>query len=135
MQVRDLMTRKVFTVRADKKLIIVDEIMSWARVRHVPVVDAQDRLVGLISHRDLMRASISSVETRVAQEERRQHEWTIPVREVMHARVHTIGPEESVQEAAKRMRSGKIGCFPVVSEGKLIGIITEHDLLRLVEQM
>jgi CBS domain-containing membrane protein len=109
--------------------------MSWARVRHAPVVDAHDRLVGLISHRELMRASISSVETCIADLERRQHEWTVEVREVMRTRVHTIGPDESVQEAARRMRSAKVGCLPVVSEGKLVGIITEHDLLRLVETM
>ena len=51
MRVRDLMTQKVFTVHVDKTLLVVDEIMTWARIRHVPVVDAQNRLVGLISHR------------------------------------------------------------------------------------
>ena len=84
------MTWSVFTVREDKNLILVEEIMSWARIRHVPVVDAQNRLVGLISHGDLLRASISSVGTRIANEERRQHEWTIPVQKVMRTRVHTI---------------------------------------------
>jgi len=135
MRVRDLMTRSAFTVREDRNLIVVDEIMSWARIRHVPVVDAQNRLVGLISHQDLLRASISSVETRIGNVERRQHEWTIPVQKVMRTRVHTIEPDESVQEAARCMHRVKIGCLPVVSEDKLVGIITEHDLLWLVEEM
>ena len=82
-----------------------------------------------------MRASISSVETRIANQERQQHEWTIPVSAVMRTRVQTMTPDAPVQEAAQRMRSAKIGCLPVVSEGRLVGIITEHDLLRLVEEM
>ena len=133
MLVRDLMTPKVFSVRVDKKLLIAREIMDWARVRHVPVVDTGEHLVGMISHRDLLRASIASVSTRVADVERRQHLWTIPISEVMQTDVHTIAPDAPVREAARLMRTHKIGSLPVVSDGRLVGIITEHDLLKLLE--
>jgi CBS domain-containing membrane protein len=133
MLVRDLMTAKVFSVRVDKKLLIAREIMGWARVRHVPVVDAGEHLVGMISHRDLLRASIASVSTRVAEVERSQHLWTIPISEVMQADVHTIAPDAPIREAARLMRTHKIGSLPVVSDGRLVGIITEHDLLKLLE--
>lgn len=135
MLVRDLMTPKVFSVRADKRLLVAREIMDWANVRHVPVVDAQNHLVGLITHRDLLRASISSQSTKVADIERRQHQWTIPISEVMRANVQTIAPDAPVKEAARLMRAGKVGCLPVVSEGRLVGIVTEHDLLKLIETM
>lgn len=133
MLVRDLMTSKVFSVRVDKKLLIPSEIMGWARVRHVPVVDAREHLVGMISHRDLLRASIASVSTRIADIERRQHLWTIPISEVMRTDIHTIAPDAPVREAALVMRMHKIGSLPVVSDGRLVGIITEHDLLKLLE--
>lgn len=135
MLVRDYMTKDVFTLRVDKKLVIADELMKWAHVRHVPVVDQDGRLVGIVSHRDLLRASISSIETRVAAAEKRQHLSSVTVREVMQAQVQTISPDAPVQEAAKLMRERKIGCLPVVADGRLIGIITESDLLRIVAQL
>jgi CBS domain-containing protein len=133
MLVRDLMTPKVFSVRVDKKLLIAREIMDWAHVRHVPVVDAGEHLVGMISQRDLLRASIASVSTRIADVERRQHLWTIPINEVMQTDVHTIAPDAPISEAARLMRMHMIGSLPVVSDGRLVGIITEHDLLKLLE--
>lgn len=132
--VRDYMTAKVFTIRADKKLIAVQEIMQWARIRHIPVVDSENRIVGMISHRDLLHAAISSV-LPVSTPERRQHLGTVEIDAVMKAPVQTIGPEASVQQAAQQMRESKIGCLPVIAEGKLAGIISEYDLLGLVERL
>jgi CBS domain-containing protein len=105
------------------------------RIRHVPVVDAKNHLVGLISHRDLLRASIASVSTKVANVERRQHLWTITIAEVMQTDVQTIAPDAPVKEAARLMRTKRIGCLPVIAEECLVGIITEHDLLKLIETM
>jgi CBS domain-containing membrane protein len=135
MLVRDLMTPKVFSVRVDKKLLVAHEIMDWARVRHVPVVDAKNHLVGLISHRDLLRASIASVSTKVAAVERRQHLWTITIADVMTTDVQTIAPDAPVKEAARLMRLKRVGCLPVIAEERLAGIITEYDLLKLIEMM
>lgn len=135
MLVRDYMTEQVFTLRVDKKLFIAQEIMEWAHVRHVPVVDREGRVVGIVSHRDLLKASIASVSTRVANLERDQHLWTIPVENVMRKDVRTISPDATVQEAARIMRGEKISCLPVVAQDKLVGILTEYDLLRIVEQL
>lgn len=133
MLVRDYMTEKVFTLRIDKKLFIAQEIMGWAHVRHVPVVDPEGRLVGIVSHRDLLNASISSISTRVTNLERDQHLWTISVEKVMRKDVRTISPDATVQEAARIMRREKVGCLPVVAQDELVGILTDYDLLRIVE--
>jgi CBS domain-containing protein len=132
LQVRDRMTTKPFAIRHDKKMIVVQEVMSWRRIRHVPVVDAQDRLVGIISHRDLLHAALSSVAT-APEVERRQHLAQIAIDKVMRTAVTTIGPDAPIEEAARLMREGKIGCLPVIEEGRLVGIITEYDLLGVVE--
>ena len=133
MRVRDHMAVKVFTIRVDKKLLAVDEIMGWAHIRHVPVVDAQGRLVGLLSQRDVLRASLSEIKSTPV--DRRSQLGHITIADVMRRDVLTIVPDAPVQEAARRMREHKYGCLPVVEENRLVGIISEHDLLGVVERL
>jgi CBS domain-containing membrane protein len=133
MRVRDHMTAKVFTIRMDKKLLAVDEIMGWAHIRHVPVVDAQGQLVGLLSQRDVLRSTLSDLASTPV--DRRNQLGHVTLSDVMRREVLTIGPLESVQSAARLMRKHKYGCLPVVEDGKLVGIITEHDLLEVVERL
>jgi CBS domain-containing membrane protein len=133
MRVRDHMAVKLFTIRVDKKLLAVDEIMGWAHVRHVPVVDAQGRLVGLISQRDVLRASLSDL--RSTPVDRRHELGHVAIAEVMRRDVLTIGPEQPVQAAARLMREHKYGCLPVVEGDRLVGIVSEHDLLGVVERL
>lgn len=133
MLVRNCMARKVFTIRFDKKLIAVREIMNWGHVRHVPVVNATGEVVGIISHRDLLHAALSSVAA-APEIERAQFLSSVPIVQVMKSGVHTIGPGETVQQAAALMRRSKIGCLPVMEHGKLVGIISEFDLLGIVEK-
>lgn len=61
MLVRDCMTKKVFSLPNDKKVFAAQQIMNWAHVRHIPVVDRDGRLVGIVTHRDLLGASISKI--------------------------------------------------------------------------
>ena len=70
MLVHDLMSKPVFTVREDKHLRVVDEVMKWNHIRHVPVVDAGGRVVGINSHRDLLAAAVSTLAVRISQVER-----------------------------------------------------------------
>jgi len=132
--VRDFMTSNVFTVRIDHRVFAAQEIMSWAHVRHVPVVDPQGELVGMISHRDVLRASLSSRSER-PELEKRMYLQKIPIRDIMQSVVATVDPETRIKAAARRMRESKIGCLPVVERNRLVGIITEHDLLQLIERI
>jgi CBS domain-containing protein len=134
MLVRDCMTVQVFTIRSDKKLVAVREIMNWAHVRHVPVVDGHGKLIGIVSHRDLLHAAISSA-AEVSEVERTRHLWKVAIEPIMRTDVQTIGPDDPVSKAALLMRCSKIGCLPVVADGRLVGIITEYDLLGIVEKL
>jgi CBS domain-containing membrane protein len=130
MKVKDLMTIELFTLRPDHKLDLLDDVMSWQRIRHVPVVDPDNQLIGLVTHRDLLRVSVSSLAgvTRKDQRELYQH---IQVGEIMQKDVITVGPEEDLRTAAAKMIDEKVGCLPVVYGGRLIGILTEADFLAL----
>jgi CBS domain-containing membrane protein len=108
--------------------------MNWGHLRHVPVVNATGALVGIISHRDLLHAALSSV-AEAPEVERAQFLSTVPIVKVMKTEVQTIGPDEPVGKAAQLMRQSKIGCLPVLQNGKLVGIISEYDLLGIVEKL
>jgi CBS domain-containing protein len=135
MRVREFMSAPVLTVREDKHLQAVEEIMAWAHIRHVPVVNASGRLVGILSHRDLLGAAISTLAIKISRAERKQHLAASDVRALMRQPVETIGPDEPVQVAAHRMRAHKIGCLPVIEGDRLIGMLTEADLLGVLERM
>lgn len=132
--VSDYMTRKVFTVRLDKKMIAVKSIMDWAHIRHIPVVNQSGGVVGMLSHRDLLSASLSSMQQETTEFDRRRQLWTIPIKQVMNKPVLAVKPSTAISKVAQVMRSRKIGALPVVENKKLIGIITEHDLLRALEE-
>jgi len=129
MQVRDIMTSPVFAVGHTDNLKVVEDLMEWKHVRHLPVIAENDRLVGLITHRDLLRACVSSI-AGISRQEQDALLRGIPVQEIMKAEVLTVGPNADAREAAQIMLDRKIGCLPVVDGKRLVGILTEADFLR-----
>ena len=129
MQVRDIMTSPVFAVGHRDNLKVVEDLMEWKHVRHLPVIAEDDRLVGLITHRDLLRACVSSI-AGISRQEQDALLRGIPVQEIMKAEVLTVGPGTDAREAARTMLDHKIGCLPVVDGKRLVGILTEADFLR-----
>jgi CBS domain-containing membrane protein len=128
--VSDVMTRKIATVAEQDALAHIEESMHRLRFRHLPVVDSQGKLVGLLSHRDLLHVSSSWLsEQEVEQNAAIQR---LPVGRVMQHEVLTVQPSDPLIEVGKLMWASKIGCLPVVdAEGTLVGIITEADFIRL----
>jgi len=127
------MSPNVVTLEAGSTLDIADDIMTLKRIRHLPVLD-NEALVGLVTQRDLFRAGLSSIL------EFRKHatkEWLgqIHVREVMVQDLVTISPDSPVEDAVALMIDHKIGCLPVVSEGKLVGLLSETDCLRYLKRI
>ena len=126
--VRDVMKKKVVKISADDTLWIVKEIMDLASVRHIPVVDG-GALVGVVSQRDLLRASLSNV-MGISADEQKIFLEGVRISEVMSAPARTIGPGEAIQSAARAMAEHKIGCLPVVDGREIVGILTETDVLH-----
>lgn len=122
------MSRKVVGISADDTLRIVGEIMKLGHVRHLPVV-RRGQLVGVVSQRDLLRASLSNV-MGIPKDEQDVFLEGVHIAEVMSTPAISVGPEDPVQRGAGLMAEHKIGCLPVVEGGKLIGIVTETDMLR-----
>jgi CBS domain-containing protein len=98
--------------------------MDWQHVRHVPVEDEEGRLVGMLSHRDLLRL-LSRRGAGAAREE------SVTVREIMKPNPVTVGPQTPTLEAIDLMRTRGVGCLPVVERGQLVGIVTAHDFLAV----
>ena len=112
------MSTDVFTVRPDDLIDLAASVMDWRHIRHVPVEDQEGRLVGLVTHRGLLRMMINN-----------QSKLTT-VRDIMVTNPVTITPSTSSLEAMKLMRSNRVGCLPVVEGDQLVGIITSYDFLE-----
>jgi CBS domain-containing membrane protein len=132
LKVRDVMTTDPTTLKRNDKLTLADDIMRLGRVRHLPVVDDDGRvLVGIVSQRDLFRDALAQALGYGRHAQRRILD-SLSVKEVMTSEVATISPEASLAEAARLLTDRKIGCLPVVDGGRLVGILTEGDFVALV---
>jgi len=127
-RVRDIMEEKIVTISAGDSLSTVEDIMTLGHVRHMPVVQA-GRLVGVVSERDLLRASLSNL-TEFGAESRRAFLHAVEIERVMSTPPIVIGPDATVEEAALAMAEKKIGCLPVVRGDVVVGLLTETDVLR-----
>jgi CBS domain-containing membrane protein len=132
LKVRDVMTVDPTTLKRNDKLALADDIMRLGRVRHLPVVDDDGQaLVGIVSQRDLFRDALAHA-LGFGRHAQRKVLDAISVEEVMASDVVTIGPDASLVEAARILAERKIGCLPVVENGRLVGILTEGDFVALV---
>ena len=127
--VKDLMTSNVFTLYEDDNLRILKELMNWRNIRHVPVIDQDNRLVGLMTHRDFLKIALSKL-SEISDSDADQVYEDIPIGQVMTRDVIVIDADTPLSEAAEVLTSSKFGCLPVVNEDKLLGIITEADFVR-----
>jgi acetoin utilization protein AcuB len=130
MKVRDIMTIEVATVGRNDALALADDLMKTKKIRHLPVVE-EGRLVGILTQRDLFQAAMSSA-MGFGEKARKEFLKTVLVKEVMTEEVVTIAPDADAREAARRMLERKVGCLPVLDSGRLAGIVSESDLLRVL---
>ena len=123
--VGQFMTRDVFTVRPFDLVDLAASLMDWEHLRHVPVEDSDGAVVGLLSHRALLRYIASG----------RGGEDPVAVKSLMKADPVVCTPDTSTLEAIELMRVHKVGCLPVVEGGRLVGIITETDLIAVAARL
>ena len=127
MKVKEVMVKEVATLDVNDELSLANDIMRLGRIRHLPVVDGT-RLVGIVSERDLFRSSLAQA-LGYASKDTRDLMKTLRIKDIMVTGVITIPPETEFCEATKIMMDEKIGCLPVVEENRLVGLITETDIL------
>ncbi|HKV09794.1 MAG TPA: CBS domain-containing protein [Thermoanaerobaculia bacterium] len=133
LRVRDLMTEKVVSVRPQDSVEKIYDAMAEKSIRHLAVIDEEGDLVGVVSHRDLLRnarVERSDLPLSVQRELMRR----MKVEEVMTSEVETAEPEQPLSEAAQVMFENKYGCLPVVSGWRVVGILTESDFVKFFTQ-
>jgi len=125
--VGDLMTRDVVTLEETDSLVRVDDLLKLNHIRHLPVV-REGRLVGLVSHRDLIRAMARQFATRNLD--------PISVANIMSRDVEMVRPDLPVRDAIYNLLDHRFGCLPVVDrDRRLVGIITEADFMRMAARL
>jgi CBS domain-containing protein len=117
--VEQFMSKDLFTVRPQDVIDLAASLMKWKHIRHVPVEDDAGNLVGIISHRDLLKLMTEHCDEEII------------VRDVMKTELIIATPDMSSLEALKIMRDNDIGALPVVRGNKLIGLITAYDFLTV----
>jgi acetoin utilization protein AcuB len=130
MLVKDRMSKHPITVTADVHIDEALRVMRDNKVRRLPVVDKNGRLVGIVSEMDLLYASPSPA-TSLSVYEIHYLMARITVQDVMTKKVISIEEDTPLEEAARIMVDNKIGGLPVVRDGTLVGIITETDLFKI----
>lgn len=124
---RRMMRNPVFVDENDSMKKAMD-ILRDREIRHLPVLKGGEKLVGILSERDIKQASPSPA---TALEIREIYYLLdkVKVKQIMTRRVYTISPNAPIEEAALILREKRIGCLPVVEGGRLVGILTETDIL------
>ncbi|MCX7631419.1 MAG: CBS domain-containing protein [Geminicoccaceae bacterium] len=142
MQVRDVMTTKVITVRPETPVTEIARLLVEHRISGVPVVDEENRVIGIVSEGDLLRRLEDTDDGRrrswwlelLASPERRAEDYIrahgATARDIMTEEVVVIDQEATLGEAARLLEEKHIKRLPVVREGKLVGLVSRADLLR-----
>ena len=123
LKVEEFMTTDLFTAQPDDIVEFVADILDWRKIRHLPIEDKKGKLIGMVSSRKLLNYYKNAVKN--------GEQINATVKEVMVKDPVTISPYNSIIDAIELMEKHKIGSLPVVKRGKLVGIVTEMDFLRL----
>ena len=134
--VAEIMTREPYTLGPDDTLATARELLAEHHIRHIPIVSAQDHLIGLVSQRDVLSAADSSVLNPAGGS---SVEGSVALSAIMTSPVQTADESASLRGAAMHLQKNKLGCLPVLRQNKLVGIITDSDFVaiavNLMEQL
>ncbi|HEX2574010.1 MAG TPA: glutamate-cysteine ligase family protein [Polyangia bacterium] len=153
LRVDQYMRTDFFTVQPDDAVELVADLMSWERIRHVPVEDGSGRLVGLVSYRAVLRYYAEQYQQQQHAQARASGELALAalgeepgqllplkpasasVADIMRRDVITVTPDTPTLEAIAIMRRYRIGCLPVVHAGQLVAVVTEEDFMNIASHL
>ncbi|MGI9309199.1 MAG: CBS domain-containing protein [Gammaproteobacteria bacterium] len=124
--VDEMMSTGVQTLKQTDSLAMAKALMDRCDCHHIPITSDDDSLVGLVTHRDVLAATESSllVETHIDPE-------GVAIADFMSRDVYSVHPSTNLRKAAMYIRSQRYGCLPVVADDKLVGIITDSDFVNI----
>jgi len=134
--VAEMMTREPYTLGPDDSLATARELLAEHHIRHIPIVSAEGLLIGLVSQRDVLAAADSSV---LNADGGGSRESCVALSAIMTSPVQTADESASLRGAAMHLQQNKLGCLPILRQGRLVGIITDADFvaiaINLMEQL
>lgn len=129
LRVSQLMTRGPATIQEAATIGAAWKLMRARKIRHLPVLDASGRLVGVVTDRDLRQVIFDpDIQAQLGTSPKALN--ILAVREVMTWGVISVRPDSDLREAARVMHTHKIGSLPVVNHGRVVGILTESDVVK-----
>ncbi len=134
MLVKNRMSYPIITVEPDMPIMEALNLMRTKNIRRMPVVDANGKLIGIISNNDLLNAGPSQA-TSLSVWEINYLVGKITVKKVMTKNVLTISEDTPIEEAARIMVDNKVGGMPVMRGDKIVGVITESDLFKVLLEL
>ncbi len=126
----EFMTPNPFTLKKSDPIEAAWKIMTEKRIRHIPIVDNDDQVLGLVTQTDVLAAS-KPISSSKSIENKVSSNTDITISDIMIDDVAVIHPSENLRQAGLYMQSHKHGCLPVVSKKRLVGIITDSDFITI----
>ncbi len=132
--VNEVMTESVFTLKATDNLYSAKELMNKENIRHIPVVNDDNYPIGIITQRDLFRAQDSQLNPN----QHSSDDKAILLEQIMSKSISYVSGNDPLRIAGLKLQKNKFGCLPVMSNNKMVGIITDFDFvglaINLIEQ-
>lgn len=133
MLVKERMSKPVIFVHPDMPIMEALALMQREKIRRLPIID-DGKMVGIVSDKDLLNAAPSDATT-LSMWELNYLVSRIEVNDVMTRQVRTVTEDTPIEEAARIMADNKIGGLPVMREGRVVGLITETDLFKILLEL
>jgi CBS domain-containing protein len=134
-KVSQYMQTDLLTVQPDDPVELVADLMSWERIRHVPVEDSAGKLVGLVTSRAVLRHFASLAKARAGESGSKVDEPIVAVSDIMRRDLLTVTPDTLTVDAIALMRRNRVGCLPVVQDGHIVALITEEDFMGIAAEL
>ncbi|MBP2241433.1 acetoin utilization protein AcuB [Cytobacillus eiseniae] len=130
MIVEEIMNTTITTLSENNSIAEAIQVMDEKKIRHLPIIDQNQQLIGLVTDRDIRDATPSIFET-----EELKQELQNPLKMIMKTDVITGHPHDFVEEISAILYEHRIGCLPIINHNRLVGIVTETDLLRTLVEL